>query len=326
MIRMETIKNYLDNMFANLPKTSQMLKLKNDILSNMEEKYNELKKNEKSENEAIGIVISEFGNIDELIDELGIKNEDEGTMLPTVTLEVAESFMAGKKESGLYIGIGVVLCIIGGAMLILLSTLADEGIIGRGLPEDFKDMLGLIALLTLVVPAVALFIYTGMKMEKYEYLSHPIDLNSSAKRIVEEKNNAFASTHMQSVIVGVCLCILSPIALFVGSAFDDIGSAIGLVVLLSIVAVAVFIFIYFGCIKESYSILLKIGDCTKEKTEDNKVIGAVAAIVWPLAVCIFLATGFIYGIWYINWIIFPITGVLFGMFSAVYNIIKGHSN
>ena len=42
------------------------------MLRTMEDKYEELKMEGKSENEAIGIVISEFGNIDELIDELGL--------------------------------------------------------------------------------------------------------------------------------------------------------------------------------------------------------------------------------------------------------------
>ena len=49
-----------------------MWNLKEEILSNMEEKYRELKKQGHSENEAIGTVISEFGNIDELVRELGI--------------------------------------------------------------------------------------------------------------------------------------------------------------------------------------------------------------------------------------------------------------
>lgn len=322
---METIKNYLDNMFVNLPKTSQMLKVKNDILSNMEEKYNELKNEGKSENEAIGIVISEFGNIDELLEELGIKHENEGPALPTVTQEEAESFMAAKKESGLYVGLGVVLCIMGGAMLILITTLVEDGIIARGVKGDFKDMLGLIGLFILVVPAIALFIYSGMKMEKYKYLSDSFDLPLNTKKFIEEKNNAYASTHMASVIAGVCLCVLSPVALFIGSAFGGNASTYGLVVLLSMVAAAVFIFIYFGSVKESFSMLLKVGDYSKEKVEDNKVIGAVAAVVWPLAVCTFLISGLIFHLWYINWIIFPITGILFGMFSAVYSIIKGHN-
>lgn len=40
----------------------------------MEDKYNELISDGKSDNEAIGIVISEFGNLDELADSLGIKS------------------------------------------------------------------------------------------------------------------------------------------------------------------------------------------------------------------------------------------------------------
>ena len=69
---METILNYLDNMFINLPQTSEVLRAKEDLMEMMEDKYNELMSEGKMQNEAIGIVISEFGNIQELIDELGI--------------------------------------------------------------------------------------------------------------------------------------------------------------------------------------------------------------------------------------------------------------
>ncbi|WP_339286944.1 permease prefix domain 1-containing protein [Paenibacillus sp. FSL E2-0201] len=61
---METIVVYLDNMFANLPKTPELERLKRELLYGMEEKYQELKHDGKSENEAIGVVISEFGNIE----------------------------------------------------------------------------------------------------------------------------------------------------------------------------------------------------------------------------------------------------------------------
>lgn len=69
---METIINYLDNMFINLPQTPEVLRAKDDLAEMMEDKYNELITEGKMQNEAIGIVISEFGNIQELIDELGI--------------------------------------------------------------------------------------------------------------------------------------------------------------------------------------------------------------------------------------------------------------
>lgn len=73
---METILNYLDNMFINLPQTPEVLRAKEDLAEMMEDKYNELLEEGRMQNEAIGIVISEFGNIQELIDELGIADEN----------------------------------------------------------------------------------------------------------------------------------------------------------------------------------------------------------------------------------------------------------
>ena len=69
---METIRNYLENMFLNLPNTPEVYKAKNELWQMMEDKYTELKAEGKSENEAVGIVISEFGNLDELAADLGI--------------------------------------------------------------------------------------------------------------------------------------------------------------------------------------------------------------------------------------------------------------
>ncbi|WP_251037654.1 permease prefix domain 1-containing protein [Paenibacillus albidus] len=103
---MGTIIGYLNNMLAALPRTSQMLKLKQDLLASMEEKYYELKKDGKTENEAVGIVISEFGNIDELISELGIGQNYGEELLPFLSEDEAEGFVAAKKRTGLLIGFG----------------------------------------------------------------------------------------------------------------------------------------------------------------------------------------------------------------------------
>ena len=69
---METIKNYLETMFANLPNTVEVKNAKDELFSMMEDKYSELIAEGKPENEAVGIVISEFGNLDELAESLGI--------------------------------------------------------------------------------------------------------------------------------------------------------------------------------------------------------------------------------------------------------------
>ncbi len=63
---METIKNYLEAMIAGMPDTPEVRKAKAELLQMMEDKYNELISEGQSENTAVGTVISEFGNLDEL--------------------------------------------------------------------------------------------------------------------------------------------------------------------------------------------------------------------------------------------------------------------
>ena len=54
---METIKNYLENMFSHLPNTPEVQKAKYELYQMMEDKYNELISEGKSDNEAIGIAL-----------------------------------------------------------------------------------------------------------------------------------------------------------------------------------------------------------------------------------------------------------------------------
>ena len=63
---METIKVYLDNMFLSIPDSEQVRRVKSELYDMMEDKYRELRNEGKPENEAVGIVISEFGNLEEL--------------------------------------------------------------------------------------------------------------------------------------------------------------------------------------------------------------------------------------------------------------------
>ena len=72
---MEAIKNYLDSMFANLPNTAEVRRAKDELWQMMEDKYGELIAEGKTENEAVGTVISEFGNLSELAEDLGLENE-----------------------------------------------------------------------------------------------------------------------------------------------------------------------------------------------------------------------------------------------------------
>lgn len=69
---METLRNYLESMFKRYPDTPEAEKAKAELWQMMEDKFNELTAEGKKENEAVGIVIAEFGDLEEVADSLGI--------------------------------------------------------------------------------------------------------------------------------------------------------------------------------------------------------------------------------------------------------------
>ena len=70
---MDTILNYISEIFSGVPENDETIRLREDMTANMTDKYDELISEGKSENEAVGTVISEFGSIDEVLAEMGIK-------------------------------------------------------------------------------------------------------------------------------------------------------------------------------------------------------------------------------------------------------------
>lgn len=322
---METIKIYLDNMFRNLPKTDEMIHLKNEIQANMEDKYNELKAEGKLENEAVGIVISEFGNIDELLEEMNIAPAEPSDSYRTISLDEAKEFITLKKSSAYLIGLGVGLILFGVSLMIFLSQMATGGLILEGTPENAQHAVPVIMLFLFIAPAVGLFIYSGAKLERFKFIEQgEFELTASTKVLLNSERMPVDAKRNVGVIIGVCLCVLSPLAIFVGTLFGGNFSAYGVSVLLIIIAVAVFIFITTGSSSESYKKLLKLGEFNPVMQKEDKIIGAIASIIWPLAVCIFLFSGFVFGLWHIAWVVFPLTGILFGGFCAFYKAMKSN--
>ncbi|SER37340.1 hypothetical protein SAMN04487944_103225 [Gracilibacillus ureilyticus] len=322
---MNTIISYLDNMFASLPQTVQMRQLRDELLANMEDKYHELKRKGKSENEAIGIVISEFGNIDEIIDEFGISYPDERTEKSLLTETEAEDYLHTTRKTSKLIGMGTVLCIMGAAILVLITGLMESGFL-TGLSMGTGVIIGLIPLLLFVAVAVGLFIYAGMKLEKYKYISlgGNFELSIDLKNQIDREQSEYQPAYMKAMISGVAMIILSPAVLFAMIAFNGTLANYGVFLMLLMVSLAVYLFVYAGSVYDSYNKLLKNKKqkaAGEQDSEEDRIIGAVAVIIWPLAVIIFLISGLVYEQWHINWIVFPITGLLFAMFSGAYSIL-----
>lgn len=319
---METIKNYLDNVFNRLPETDEVKNLKLDLLANMEDKYYELKQEGKSENEAIGIVISEFGNIDEIINEMDIEIKSEQNF-STINVEQAKQYITASSYYSKIVGVGVAMILFGFAVLTFLTQAIEDNKILIELSDNAKDTVPTMLLIVFAVPAVALFIYSGMKLQDYKWIeTKEFSLASTARNTISRIYAKVKEKQMIALIVGVSLCIISILPVFIGDMISDSGFSYGLSITLIMIGVAVYLFITTGSVSQACKQLLQIDDFAKEKRKENNVVSAVASVVWPVAVCIFLISGLIYHKWEINWIIFPITGLLFGAFSAVYSTIQ----
>lgn len=92
---METIKYYLDSMFKGLGNSAKVFKAKEELLTMMEDKYQELINEGVSETTAIGQVISEFGDLNEVAETLGISEDVDN--LPLVTIDDTRRVVSGYK-------------------------------------------------------------------------------------------------------------------------------------------------------------------------------------------------------------------------------------
>ena len=323
---METIKNYLDSMFNSLPDKPEVRRAKEELYQMMEDKYHELKAEGKLENEAIGIVITEFGNLDEIKEELGISAareeaadyQEEGRY---VSLVQAQEYLEMSGKYSVYTAVGVMLCIFSPIALIFLCGLSTMGI----LSENLAGFVGIMALFALIIVAVGIFIYTGNQMEDFEYLKKEVLLldKGTEEYIREEKRRNKASYSIKKTI-GVILCIISVLPLLgCGFLLEDQDAVLIFCTcfLLLVVGFGVLILIIAGTEEESYHVLLQEEDFKKNKK--GKELDTIGTVYWCLVTAVYLGWSFWTFRWGFTWIIWPVAGVLYGAIAAIYNAVRG---
>lgn len=323
---MKTILDYLDNMFKSLPLTKEVMRAKEELAAMMEDKYNELIAEGKKENEAVGIVISEFGNLQELSAELGLEeimqSQRTKSTAKMVSREEAYEYLELSEKTAKGIAIGAMLCIYSPIILIFLTALQEY----KGMmTESFAVSIGLSVLLLMVAVAVSLFIINGMRMEKFEYLKKEtfvIDSFLEKELKTQEDEKRFGTTVL--LIIGVTTCIVGVIPLLVvGTVFEnnEFLQILTLILLLLLVGSAVYLLITAGNGQERFKVLRQQGDFSEQGKRKGKLIDKVAGPYWMLIVLIYLGWSFITMQWGITWIIWPIAGVLFALIAAIVNSI-----
>lgn len=239
-----------------------------------------------------------------------------------VSMEEASAFLTVKKETSRKIALGVMLCIFSPMAIILLPVLSEMGV--WSLSENVAAAIGVAVLFILIVIAVADFIVCGMKTSAYEFLEKEIlDTEYGVEGMVKEKKKNYQPIFTRNLVVGVSLILLGVIPLITVSCVceNEVVIVALLDLLLLFVGVAVFLFCDSGIIWESYKKILQEDEYTPEMKASNKRKEPYAAIYWTLATAIYLSWSFITNDWGRTWIVWPIAGVLFAVYSAVLGIV-----
>lgn len=242
-----------------------------------------------------------------------------------VSASQAQEFIAMTENSAPKTALAVMLCILSPVCLIFLAALSD--VQQAPISEGAATGIGMAALLILVAVGVAALIITSGKLSKYEFLDKElIRLDAAAERSVRNMKADFQGSYYRSVAIGVTLCILGVLPLIVLSCMGarDIVVASGVDLLLICVAIAVYLFVRFGCIWSAYNKLLQLDDYTPENKAVERRTSVFSGAYWCLMTAIYLAASFVTGRWDRTWIIWPVAGVLFAAVRGIVDsVIKG---
>lgn len=303
---METLKNYLESMFASLPNTAEVQKAKSELLQMMEDKYNSLIEEGKKENEAVGIVISEFGNLDEIAETLGIKSvigNKSASDRRHVSREEAAQYVLDNNRHAFLTGLGVLICITS----VIFPIIGEEA--------------GVAGFIAAIAVAVGLFIYAASIMKQWNFINRTacsIDYQTAEELDREQKMNYSGKT--LTFIIGVLFIIISIIPMV----FTDarvfglpMSSTLSPVLMFLMIGIGVMLITFSKGKDKAYTTLLSLNDKSTisgsyrksrpgEVVYENETLNTVMSLYWFTVRCLYLIWSFVTFEWFRTWIIWPI--------------------
>jgi len=178
----EKLKRYVEKTFENAPKTKKTQELKEEIIANLLDKYNDIKKTGKTEEESYNNAISSMGDVSELIESL----KQENPLNERVYVEQ-------NKKSALFIAIAVGLYVVSLIPPMLFDAFSLDDTVGAAIMFIFWGV------------ATALLVYNAISKPKYRGID-----NTMVEEFKEWKSNKdIDKTVMRSVYTAIWMLILA---------------------------------------------------------------------------------------------------------------------
>ena len=242
--------------------------------------------------------------------------------LRQVSMEDANAYLDAKVRESKLVAPGVMLCILSPVLLLVLLGLREY----YGFMTEVQATgIGLTVLIALIAWAVARFVRANTIVSQYEcYETEGIDTAYGVDGLVRERKAQYAPVHTRRLALGIMLCVLSPLPLFLVMALgkDDprMISAVG--AMLVLIAVGVYFIVRTSILYGALNVLLEEGDFTRAQKIENRRNEPFSAIFWAVVLVLYLAPSFLMNAWDKTWIIWPIAGVTYGALLAILGAVR----
>ena len=312
---MNAILTYIENLFQPLKDTPETRRAKQELSQMMEDKYHELKAEGASENKAVGRVIADFGDLNELTDALGIREAVESRdALETQALHVdsgqGDEYIRRRSRLGKLIGMGTMLIIASPIPVLNLETIHQAG----GTWGGAAEFIGIASLIVLAAAAIVVFILGGLRLSQISaYENSALHLDPAYLARLRRERAAGESAHIAKTVAGVGMIILSPL-LPIGAAtvFPENTrlEAIAVSLMLLMVGAAVWRLVAVTYARSSRDVLIGGAGRGAASIQPSGKMGRYSGFYWTIVLLIYLAWSFIGDAWQKSWIIWPIASLL----------------
>ncbi|MEI7884133.1 MAG: permease prefix domain 1-containing protein [Clostridia bacterium] len=146
----DKLRSYINTLFQDAPQTKKTVELKEEMLQNLTDKYNDLVAAGQNEEAAYNIAVASVGDIGELIENLH-------NSLPQQQTHSNEELLQDKKRSALFVSVAVILYILCVIPVIILESST-----------------GIVLMFVFVAIATGLIIYNNMTRLKYTKLDDTV--------------------------------------------------------------------------------------------------------------------------------------------------------
>lgn len=247
--------------------------------------------------------------------------ENDSSSVKRITLTQANDFLERRKSASIQIALGTFLCIIAAIPLLILGAAAE--VPAYHISENAAAGVGLTALLVLVAIAVALFVFCGFENTPFDFIEkEPFETEYGVAGMVREKQKAYRGTYARCNIIGACICVLSPIPLFIGAFTEnEFFTVLMLTVTMLLAGIGTVFFILSGVRFASMQKLLKEGEFTPQEKKKSRIKETISTIYWLTATAIYLGWSFGTDTWEITWLVWPIAGVMFAVVMCLCNLL-----